>query len=234
MEQRKKKIFLWVLAGTGAFIVLLILAGWIAYSAFVSRLFEKPRAFHGPALNMEDFSPLNKAGRKIADAFRAKNGVLPAEAELVFTEKEANALLHFGAQFAVLRTRDGYIRSRFHWKKGRLCVEASYVFKNRPKGKNALNVEFEAVPYVENGKMRLQFLSLKAGSVNTPSAFLGRAASYTASRLENHPSIIKYGKCVKSLAPLSSGGVKLVLDTNELMRHGAKVPFVRQKGNGKK
>ena len=116
--------------------------------------------------------------------------------------------------------KDGTVRSRFHWKKGRLCVEASCIYKNRPRGKNALNIYMEAVPYVDNGKIKLQLLSLKAGNIDIPGVFLDPAANHLAARLERHPQVIKYGKCVKKLSVKTDGGVELVMDINELMRAG--------------
>ena len=227
MAQRKKKILLWILGCTGGILALLVLAGIILYFSVSSNLFEKPKTFDGPVLSAEDFSPLNTAGKKISNAFVPRNGVLPASATLSFTEKEVNALLHFSSQFATMQTKEGSIRSRFHWKKGRLCVDGSYICKNRPKGKNALNIYLEAVPYVDNGKIKLQLLSLKAGSMNTPGAFLGTAANYLVYRLERHPQVLKYGKCVKRLSVKSDGGLDLVMDTNELMRHGGRVPRLK-------
>ena len=227
MAERKKKILLWVLGGTGGVLALLVLVGIILYFSVSSRLFEKPRTFDGPALSAEDFSPLNSAGQKVAGAFAVRNGKLPAKAELSFTENEVNALLHFASQFAVMRTKEGSIRSRFHWKKGRLCVEGCYIYKNRPKGKNALNIYMEAVPYVEHGKIKLQLLALKAGNMDTPGVFLGPAANHLVYRLERHPQVLKYGKCVKRLSVKSDGGLDLVMDTNELMRHGGRVPRLK-------
>lgn len=225
--ERKKKIFSWILGCTGGVLALLVLAGIILYFSVSSRIFEKPKTFEGPALSAEDFSPLNSAGLKISNAFARRNGKIPAEAELSFTEKEVNALLHFSSQFAVMQTKEGSIRSRFHWKKGRLCVEGCYIYKNRPAGKNALNIYMEAVPYVEHGKVKLQLLSLKAGCIDTPGAFLGPAANHLVYRLERHPQVLKYGKCVKRLSVKSDGGLDLVMDTNELMRHAGKMLRVK-------
>ncbi|MBR2364112.1 MAG: hypothetical protein IKA79_02825 [Lentisphaeria bacterium] len=227
MEQRKKKILLWILGGSGAFLALLVLTGIILYFSVSSRLFEKPKPFEGPVLSIEDFSPLNTAGKKISNAFAPRNGILPASATLSFTEKETNALLHFSSQFSSMKTKEGSIRSRFHWKNGRLCVEGCYIYKNRPKGKNALNVYMEAIPYVDNGKIKLQLLTLKAGSLNTPGAFLGTAANHLVYRLEKHPQVLKYGKCVKKLSVRPDGGLDLVMDTNELMRLAGKVPRLK-------
>lgn len=224
---KKKKILLWSLAAAGGVILFLVTAGSIAYSTVKGKLFEKPRSFHTPALTAKDFSPLNTAGQKITNAFAVRNGKLPQEATLDLTEKETNALLHFASQFTSMKTKDGHIRSRFHWRKGRLCVEASYIYKNLPKGKNALNVDFEAVPYISGGKIKLQLLSLKAGSIHTPASFLGPAANHLVARLENHPGVIRYSKCVRSLSVTEKGGVNLVMDTNELMRLAGKIPRIR-------
>ena len=85
----------------------------------------------------------------------------------------------------------------------------------------------EAVPYVEHGKVKLQLLSLKAGCIDTPGAFLGPAANHLVYRLERHPQVLKYGKCVKRLSVKSDGGLDLVMDTNELMRHAGKMLRVK-------
>ncbi len=225
MEEKKKKILSWILGGTGAVLALLVLAGIITYFSVKNRLFEKPRAFQGPNLSIEDFSPLNTAGKKISRAFSPDGrGVLPPEAKMRFTERETNALLHFSSQFTTVKTKEGSIKSRFHWKKGRLHVEACYIFKNRPAGKNALNLNMEAVPYVKDGKIKLHLLSLKAGSIQTPGTLLGTAAEHLVYRLERHPQVLKYGKCVKYLSITDDGGVLLTLDTGELIRHAGKVP----------
>lgn len=221
---KKKKILLWSLAAGGGVLLLLVIAGVATFFSIKAVLFEKPRPFHTPPLTAEDFSPLNTAGKKITDAFAVKNGSLPQPAVLVLTEKETNALLHFASQFAAMKTKDGFIRSRFHWEKGRLLVEASYIYHHLPKGKNALNVEFEAVPGIHDGKIKLQLLSLKAGNLHTPGAFLGPAADHLVSRLENHPRIIKYGKCIKKLSATDDGGIKLVMDSYEMMRLSGRIP----------
>lgn len=228
MEEKKKKILLWTLGGCGALLALLVLGGIITYFSVKSRLFEKPRPFHGAVLTIEDFSPLNTAGKKISKAFSPdQNGRLPAEARMRFTERETNALLHFSSQFTSMKTKDGSIKSRFHWKNGQLHVESCYIFKNRPPGKNALNINMTAVPYIRDGKVKLHLLSLKAGRIQTPGTLLGTAADHLVYRLERHPQVVKYGKCVKSLCITSDGGVELVMDTKELMRHAGKIPRLR-------
>ncbi|MBP5181988.1 MAG: hypothetical protein J6331_03055, partial [Lentisphaeria bacterium] len=96
------------------------------------------------------------------------------------------------------------------------------------KGKNALNVDMEAVPYISKGKIKLRLLSLKAGKVNTPGAFLPIAASRIVRQLEENPAVLEYGKCVKSLSVGSGGGVDLVMDTKELMRLSGGVPRIER------
>ncbi|MBO4303994.1 MAG: hypothetical protein J6A21_05365 [Lentisphaeria bacterium] len=225
-QQKRKKILYGSLYGAGGVLALLAVIGIILYCSIRSRLYEKPRTFQGPALTTKDFSPLNTAGKKIADAFSSRNGALPAEAHLAFTEQETEALLHFASQFTTVRTEDGVAKCRFHWKNGRLVMEACYVLRDRPKGKNALNVDMEAVPYISKGRIKLRLLSLKAGSVNTPGAFLSIAASRIVRQLEENPDVLTYGKCVKSLSASPGGGVDLVMDTKELMRLSGGVPRI--------